>query len=103
MYFAGEDGIHAYDKRTDTIAPVEFDGPDLGEIWGVDSREGKIVVTSAFGFVAEIAPGAGTSAVTELGEAGAPETPQTAMGLAAGDGYVYVGGTGTLARHSLRS
>ncbi|MFF1503935.1 PQQ-binding-like beta-propeller repeat protein [Streptomyces sp. NPDC058316] len=69
----------------------------------MDSRDGKIVVTSAFGFVAEIDPGAGTSAVTDLGEAGAPRTPQLAMGLAAGDGYVYVGGTGTLARHSLRS
>ncbi|MER5366280.1 PQQ-binding-like beta-propeller repeat protein [Streptomyces sp. NPDC002722] len=103
VYFAGEDGIHGYDKRTDTIAPVESDGPDLGEIWGVDSRDGKIVVTSAFGFVAEIDPAAGTSKVTELSEAGAPETPQTAMGLAAGDGYVYVGGTGTLARHSLRT
>ncbi|MFC9753658.1 PQQ-binding-like beta-propeller repeat protein [Streptomyces sp. NPDC056921] len=103
VYFAGEDGIHAYDRRSDTIAPVGSDGPDLGEIWGVDSRDGKIVVTSAFGFVAEIDPGAGTSAVIDLGEAGAPRTPQTAMGLAAGNGYVYVGGTGTLARHSLRS
>lgn len=72
VYFAGEDGIHAYDRRTDTIAPVEFDGPDLGEIWGVDGRDGKIVVTSAFGFVAEIDPAARTSAVIDLADAGAP-------------------------------
>ncbi|MES9558118.1 MULTISPECIES: PQQ-binding-like beta-propeller repeat protein [unclassified Streptomyces] len=103
VYFAGEDGIHAYDRRTDTIAPVEFDGPDLGEIWGVDGRDGKIVVTSAFGFVAEIDPAARTSAVIDLADAGAPRTPQTAMGLAVGNGHVYVGGTGTIARHSLRS
>ncbi|MFJ2641676.1 PQQ-binding-like beta-propeller repeat protein [Streptomyces sp. NPDC087511] len=103
VYFAGEDGIHAYDRRTDTIAPVEFDGPDLGEIWGVDGRDGKIVVTSAFGFVAEIDPAVRTSAVIDLADAGAPRTPQTAMGLAVGNGHVYVGGTGTIARHSLRS
>ncbi|MFI0976008.1 PQQ-binding-like beta-propeller repeat protein [Streptomyces sp. NPDC021093] len=103
VYFAGDEGVHAYDKQTGTITAVEYEGPDPGEIWGMDSRAGKIVVTSAFGFVAEIDPAAGTSDVIDLGEAGAPQTPQLAMGLAAGAGYVYVGGTGTLARHSLRS
>ncbi|WP_329126587.1 outer membrane protein assembly factor BamB family protein [Streptomyces sp. NBC_01465] len=103
VYYASESGILAYDTSSNSVSPVVFDGPDLGEIWGVDSRDGKVVVTSAFGFVAEIDPGAGTSTVTDLGEAGAPKAAQTAMGLAAGGGYVYVGGTGTIARHSLRS
>ncbi|MFJ8912977.1 PQQ-binding-like beta-propeller repeat protein [Amycolatopsis sp. NPDC102389] len=103
IYFASDDGLLEYDRPAGTISPVEFDGPGLGEIWGVDSRDGKIVVTSAFGFVAEIDPGAGTSAVVDLAEAGAPEAAQLVMGLAAGGGYVYAGGTGTVARRSLRS
>ncbi|AJE83481.1 MULTISPECIES: PQQ-binding-like beta-propeller repeat protein [Streptomyces] len=101
VYYAAESGLLAYDPASGKVTPVESEAPELGEIWGVDSRDGKAVVTSAFGFVAEIDPAKGSCTVTDLGEAGAPRTAQTAMGLAAGGGYVYVGGTGTLARHSL--
>ncbi|MEU6819377.1 PQQ-binding-like beta-propeller repeat protein [Streptomyces atriruber] len=101
VYFAGESGLLAYDRATDSIGPVEFRGPDLGEIWGVDRRGDKILVTSAFGFVAEIDPAARTSHVVELEAAGAPSAPQTVMGIAAGGGHVYVSGTGTIARHTL--
>ncbi|CAM5544410.1 hypothetical protein GCM10010329_27420 [Streptomyces spiroverticillatus] len=102
IYFANETGLLAYDTATRTVAPVEFEGPALGEIWGVDSRDGKILVTSAFGFVAEIDPKAKKAEVTELAEAGAPASPQTVMGIAAGGGNVYISGTGTIARHNLR-
>ncbi|MET8684547.1 PQQ-binding-like beta-propeller repeat protein [Streptomyces sp. NPDC004732] len=101
VYFAGESGLLAYERATDSIGPVEFRGPDLGEIWGVDRRGDKILVTSAFGFVAEIDPAAKTSKVIELADAGAPSAPQTVMGIAAGGGHVYVSGTGTIARHTL--
>ncbi|MYR46091.1 PQQ-binding-like beta-propeller repeat protein [Streptomyces sp. SID5910] len=103
LYYANEEGLLAYRPATDAIAPVRFDGPELGEIWGVDSRGGKAVVTSAYGFVAQIDPVKGTAAVTDLGEAGAPMAPQTVMGIAAGGGYVYVGGNATIARHTLGS
>ncbi|HVK26220.1 MAG TPA: PQQ-binding-like beta-propeller repeat protein [Actinokineospora sp.] len=99
VYFANEAGLMVRTAAA-TIAPVEFDGPDLGEIWGVDCRAGKVLVTSAYGFVAEIDPVAKTSVVTDLGEAGAPSDPQSGMGMAAGGGYVYVGGTGAIARHT---
>ncbi|MGW5735172.1 MULTISPECIES: outer membrane protein assembly factor BamB family protein [Streptomyces] len=103
LYYANESGLLAYRPSTNTVSPVVFDGPDLGEIWGVDSRAGKAVVTSAYGFVAEIDPRAKTAAVTDLGEAGAPLAPQTAMGIAAGGGRVYVGGNAAIARHTLGS
>ncbi|MFD4258274.1 PQQ-binding-like beta-propeller repeat protein [Streptomyces sp. NPDC058534] len=103
VYYANEEGLLAYRPRTNAISPVRFDGPELGEIWGVDSRAGKAVVTSAYGFVAQIDPERGTAAVTDLGRAGAPMAPQTVMGIAAGGGYVYVGGNATIARHTLGS
>ncbi|MFF0740392.1 PQQ-binding-like beta-propeller repeat protein [Streptomyces sp. NPDC004111] len=102
IYFANESGLLAYDTNAGTVAPVEFEGPALGEIWGVDCRAGKVLVTSAFGFVAEIDPRTKKSRVTELADAGAPASPQTLLGIAVGGGYAYVSGTATIARHSLR-
>ncbi|WP_017200054.1 PQQ-binding-like beta-propeller repeat protein [Arthrobacter sp. M2012083] len=102
VYFANETGLLAYSLASNTIAAVPFEGPSLGEVWGVDSRDGKLLVTSGYGFIAEIDPVAGTSKTTDLGEAGAPSDPQTVMGIAAGAGYVYVGGNGVIARRSLK-
>ncbi|WP_404429921.1 PQQ-binding-like beta-propeller repeat protein [Microbacterium lacus] len=101
VYFANEAGMMSYSPTSGAIGQVSFDGPSLGEIWGVSSARDKLVVTSAFGFVAEIDPVAGTSTVTDLVTAGAPASPQAAMGLAAGLGSVYVGGTGAIAHHNL--
>ncbi|MFI7291948.1 PQQ-binding-like beta-propeller repeat protein [Streptomyces anulatus] len=101
VYYANESGLLAYLPSTNTVSPVRFEGPELGEIWGLDSRAGKAVVTSAYGFVAEIDPARRTADVTDLGSAGAPMAPQTVMGIAAGGGYVYVGGNATIARHTL--
>ncbi|WP_405411404.1 hypothetical protein [Streptomyces rubiginosohelvolus] len=100
VHYANESGLLAYLPSTNTVTPVAYDGPRLGEIWGVDSRAGKAVVTSAFGFVAEIDPARRTAAVIDLGSAGAPMAPQTVMGIAAGGGHVYVGGNATIARHT---
>ncbi|PVD08857.1 hypothetical protein [Streptomyces sp. CS147] len=100
VHYANESGLLAYLPSANTVTSVAYDGPRLGEIWGVDSRAGKAVVTSAFGFVAEIDPARRTAAVIDLGSAGAPMAPQTVMGIAAGGGHVYVGGNATLARHT---
>ncbi|MFC9465548.1 outer membrane protein assembly factor BamB family protein [Streptomyces coelicoflavus] len=100
VYYANEDGLLAYGPETNTVSPVRFDGPELGEIWGVDGRGDKTVVTSAYGFVAQIDPVRGSADVTDLDGAGAPMAPQTVMGIAAGGGHVYVGGNATIARHT---
>ncbi|MCQ4211334.1 outer membrane protein assembly factor BamB family protein [Streptomyces longispororuber] len=103
VYYANESGLLAYRPTTNTISPVSYDGPELGEIWGVDSRAGQAVVTSAYGFVARIDPVRKTADVTDLASVGAPLMPQTVMGIAAGGGHVYVGGNATIARHGLGS
>ncbi|UXM91551.1 PQQ-binding-like beta-propeller repeat protein [Paenarthrobacter sp. JL.01a] len=102
-YFANETGLLAYDPVGNTISVMPYQGPSLGEIWGVDARMGKLLVTSGYGFVAEIDPVTGATKTTDLGEAGAPSDPQSVMGIAAGAGYVYVGGNGVIARHALGS
>ena len=101
--FTDDSGVHAYANATGKISPVAFDGPELGEVWGLDHADGTLTAVSAFGFVAEIDLSSRTCAVTELGPAGAPEDPQSGMALAAGDRYVYLGGTGAVARHDLRT
>lgn len=101
VYFANESGVMSYEPASGAIEQVAFDGPFLGEIWGIDSKGDTLIVTSAFGFVAEIDPAAGTSVITDLVTAGAPASPQAAMGVAAGRGSVYVGGTGAVAHHDL--
>ncbi|WP_074711105.1 PQQ-binding-like beta-propeller repeat protein [Arthrobacter alpinus] len=101
VYFANEIGLLQYNLTSNAVSPVSFDGPELGEIWGVDALSGKVVVTSAYGFIATIDPIAGQCSVTDLAAAGAPVQAQTAMGMAAGGGYIYVGGNGSIARHSV--
>ena len=103
VYFANESGLCVYSVASNSISQLQLHGPSLGEIWGVDARNNKILATSGYGFVAEIDPGTGSMAVTDLGQAGASATAQTAMGLAAGAGFVYAGGNGVIARHSLKS
>ncbi|WP_328907110.1 hypothetical protein OG230_31360 [Streptomyces sp. NBC_00234] len=103
IHFAGDAGLHTYSMTTRTVAPLAFDGPDLGEIWGLDHVDGTLVVVSGYGFVGEIDTTAGTSVITELGPAGAPVSPQTTMGIAADHQYAYVGGNNVVARHDLRS
>lgn len=101
VYFANETGLCAYSVASNSVSQLALNGPSLGEIWGVDARNNRILATSGYGFVAEIDPSTGTMAVTDLGEAGASATPQTVMGIAAGAGFAYVGGNGVIARHSL--
>ncbi|KQM80599.1 hypothetical protein [Agromyces sp. Leaf222] len=103
LYLANETGLLDFTPSTGTLTQLDLGDLDLGEIWGVDAHGGTLAVVSAYGFVAEVDPATGTSTVTDLAEAGAPVSPQTCMGLAAGGGYVYVGGNGAIARHSLKT
>ncbi|SIO26051.1 outer membrane protein assembly factor BamB family protein [Agromyces cerinus] len=101
VYFANEGTILSYSPASGVVAPVEFDGPAVAEVWGLDSGGGTLVATSSYGFVLQIDPVAGTSVVTDLAAAGAPAAAQAAMGVAAGLGSVFVGGSGTVAHHRL--
>lgn len=101
VYYSSDAGLNGYDLATNQASAVTFDGPELGEIWGVDALDGQVLVTSGFGFVASINPEAGTWTTIDLVEAGAEALPQACMGMAAGAGYIYVGGNGAIARHSM--
>ena len=101
VYFANEFGLCKYDLASNTVSAVAFEGPSLGEIWGVDALGGRVLVTSGFGFVAAIDPGAGSCTTIDLVEAGAVAAAQACMGMAAGGGFIYVGGNGAIARHPM--
>ncbi|MFJ2742898.1 PQQ-binding-like beta-propeller repeat protein [Streptomyces sp. NPDC087440] len=103
IYFAAEGGLRSFAPATGTVTRVAYEGPDLGEIWGLDHTGGTLAVVSGFGLVAEIGLADGTCTVTDLGAAGAPVAAQTAMGIAADRRHVYVGGNNVLARHDLRT
>lgn len=102
VFSANETGLIRWDVESGAVDAV---GPalDLGEIWGVDAYEGGLVVTSGYGFVARFDVDGALIEQIDLGDAGAPLSPQTCMGIAVGGGYAYVGGNGTIARHDLSS
>ncbi|WP_026555164.1 outer membrane protein assembly factor BamB family protein [Arthrobacter sp. 35W] len=103
IYYSTDKGLQVYSTTANTISDVDLKGQDLGEIWGVDGHQGRLQVSSAYGFIADINPADGTSTTTDLGTAGAPVDPQLVMGIAAGAGRVYVGGTGTVVERLLRT
>lgn len=103
IFFATDAGLYSCTPATRTVTPLAHDGPDLGEIWGLDHAGGTLAVVSGYGFVGEVDIAAGTAVITELGSAGAPVTPQTTMGIAADHRYAYVGGNNVIARHDLRT
>lgn len=101
VYFGNDDGLCHYDLATNTVSQVDLGSEDLGEIWGVDAHGSQVLLTSSFGIVVTVDPAARTYTVVDLGEAGAEADPQKVMGIAAGGGYIYAGGNGTIARHSM--
>lgn len=102
VYYSAESGLESISLSSAEVSAVPYAGPSLGEVWGVGVHAGKILVVSGYGFVAEVDPATGDHVVTDLVAAGAQADPQTVMGIAAGCGSVYVGGNGTIARHSVR-
>lgn len=83
------------------VTPIEVDGLDFGEVWGMGWQDGLLHVVSAYGFVAHVDVAAGTAELTGLIDAGAPSEPQLAMSVTVGDGFAYVAANGLNARHSI--
>jgi len=91
--------VATYSRTTKKITNLQT--RDLGMLWGLDLAGDRLVGASEYGFVAEVYPATKTSTVTELLDVGAPADAQAVMGIAAGAGSVYVGGTGAISRLDL--
>lgn len=99
VFFVKEPGVWSYNMVTKKITQILTE--DVGAMWGgLDVYGNKALTVSSYDVI-EIDPVAKTAVKHDLTEAGAPGGPQSCMGLAAGAGDVYVGGTGTIARHQL--
>ncbi|MFK0242398.1 hypothetical protein ACIQTX_16200 [Microbacterium sp. NPDC090281] len=101
VYCANETGVLRWIPGEDAVQQLPLT-IDLGEVWGLDAHEDGLVVVSGYGFVAVLDAEGGVLGEYDLGEAGAPVSAQTCMGIAVGAGYAYVGGNGGIARHDLR-
>ncbi|MDR2997881.1 MAG: PQQ-binding-like beta-propeller repeat protein [Microbacterium sp.] len=101
IYFAAGGGVSGFSVAERVVVDVDTQGISLGEIWGLDYDAGQVVVVSAGGYIAEVDPTSGGVLKTDLVEAGAPSDLQLGMSIAVGGGYIYVGGNGSMARHSL--
>ncbi|MGO4432977.1 hypothetical protein AB4Y88_06675 [Paenarthrobacter sp. RAF9] len=96
VFFVKEPGVWSYNMATKKITQILTE--DVGAMWGLDVYGSKALTVSSYDVI-EIDPVAKTAVKHDLTEAGAPGGPQLCMGLAAGAGDVYVGGTGVIARH----
>jgi len=99
IYYVRVPTVMAYSRVTKKITNLQT--RDLGTLWGLDVVGDRLIGASEFGFVAEVEPATLTSSVTELLDVGAPADPQSVMGIAAGAGAVYVGGTGAMSRFDI--
>ncbi|GAB96375.1 outer membrane protein assembly factor BamB [Kineosphaera limosa] len=102
VYYATANTLESISTKDAKVTKVDFDGPTLGEVWGIGTHKGSVIVASGFGFIAHIDPRTKKSTIVDLHDVGAEGGAQSAMGIAAGGGYVYVGGNNTIARHSMR-
>lgn len=101
VYCANESGILRWVPGADAVQQLPLT-IDLGEVWGLDAHADGLVAVSGYGFVASLDTDGGLRVEHDLGDAGAPVSAQTCMGIAVGAGYAYVGGNGGIARHDLR-
>jgi len=99
IYFVKVPNVWAWNLTTRKLVQMETD--NLGTLWALDVYGDTLVGPSANGFVAQIDIAARTAQTFDLAAAGAPAGPQLGMGIAAGGGVVYSGGTSTLAAHTL--
>ena len=98
VFFVKEPGVWSYNMVSKKITQILTE--DVGAMWGLDVYGNKALTVSSYDVI-EVDPVAKTAVKHDLTQAGAPGGPQLCMGLAAGAGDVYVGGTGTIARHQL--
>lgn len=96
VFFVKEPGVWSYNMATKKITQILTE--DVGAMWGLDVYGSKALTVSSYDVI-EIDPVAKTAVKHDLADAGAPGGPQQCMGLAAGAGDIYVGGTGVIARH----
>ncbi|GAA1708472.1 hypothetical protein GCM10009809_00900 [Isoptericola hypogeus] len=96
-------GINEYTRSTGTFRALSPTDIDLGELWGLFARDGKVWTVSAFALAVAVDLATAEATTYDLIEAGAPTDPLLAMSVAAGAGGVYVGGTNVVARHDVRS
>ncbi|MEV4776744.1 PQQ-binding-like beta-propeller repeat protein [Microbacterium sp. LWH12-1.2] len=101
VFFANETRLIRWTPTSGALGLFDV-GVDLGEMWGLDPLDGELLAVSGYGYVATVRGDGTVSRTIDLGEAGAPVSPQTCMGIAVGAGYAYVGGNGGVARHDLR-
>lgn len=101
IYFVKVPNVWAWNLTTKKLTQIEQD--DLGTLWSLDVLGQTIVGPSADGYVAEVNLADHSVRKTDLEDAGAPAGPQLGMGIAAGGGLVYTGGTATLAAHDLNA
>ena len=99
IYFVKVPNVWAWNLTTKKLIQMETD--NLGTLWALDVYGDTLVGPSANGFVAQIGIATRTAQAFDLVAAGAPAGPQLGMGIAAGGGVVYTGGTATLAAHAL--
>lgn len=100
MYYSVAAGLESLSLTTAKVTPIPAT-LDLGEVWGVSVHGGKVLAVSGYGFVASVDPVSGAADISDLPAAGAPVSAQTVMGIAAGGGYVYVGGNGSIVRRRI--
>lgn len=100
VFFVKEPGVWSYNMITKKITQILTE--DVGAMWGLDVYGSNALTVSSYDVI-EVDPVTKTAAKYDLTQAGAPGGPQLCMGLAAGAGDVYIGGTGTIARHQLAS
>ncbi|EAQ00703.1 hypothetical protein JNB_11029 [Janibacter sp. HTCC2649] len=103
LYWSGSGGVREYSLTDGSSRLITPAGLDVGELWGLWIRDGKVMVVSAYGLIIEIDPVTTQGKIYDLVAGGAPVGPQLAMSVAAGAKAVYVGGNNAVARHDLTS
>ncbi len=102
VYCANEAGVLRWSPGAAEVEQLPLT-IDLGEIWGLDPHDGGLVAVSGYAVVAAFDRDGTMRSEVDLGDAGAPVSAQTCMGIAVGAGFAYVGGNGGIARHDLGS
>lgn len=100
-FYALLGGVQELDPATGNVRNLTPKDVNLGELWGLFARDGKLWTVSSFGLAVEIDLTTGTHAVHDVIAAGAPADAQLAMSVAAGAGGVYVGGTNAVSRRDV--
>lgn len=93
------DGLNYYDPETDDM--VKVDGGEALKGWGLGHYDGQIIGASADAqAVGHYDLDTGEITSHDLIEGGAPGDAELGMSVAAGGGYAFVGGNGSVSQHN---